>query len=353
MDFKDLLKQLADRTNKLKSSIATEEATKNAFIMPFIQVLGYDVFNPIEVVPEFVADIGIKKGEKVDYAIFKDKSPIMLIECKHWNQKLDIHDNQLIRYFNATKAKFGILTNGIEYRFYTDLIEPNIMDEKPFLDFNINDIKEQQIEQLKRFHKDYFNTNDILSQANEMKYITELKALFITEMQQPSEDFVRLFASKVYPKKITAPVVLQFSELLKKSIQYLINDTINDRLKAAIMPDIINEEVIEKKPTIETTQEELDSYSIVRKILNKTIDIDRITYKDTKTFFMINLDNNKDIIICKIYLNGIKKYLTTFNQQGIETKNEIQTIDDIYSFSDILVATVKQLIQWKMNMNKL
>lgn len=114
MDFKDQVKILSDRVESLKNSIQTEEATKNAFIMPFIQALGYDVFNPIEVVPEFVADIGLKKGEKIDYAIFKDNSPTILIECKHWNKNLDLHDGQLLRYFHVSKAKFGILTNGIE-----------------------------------------------------------------------------------------------------------------------------------------------------------------------------------------------------------------------------------------------
>lgn len=100
--------------------------------MPFINALGYDVFNPLEVLPEMTCDIGTKKGEKIDYAIMKDDQPILLIECKHWKQDLNLHDNQLLRYFNVSKAKFGLLTNGIIYRFYTDLKEPNIMDDKPF-----------------------------------------------------------------------------------------------------------------------------------------------------------------------------------------------------------------------------
>src|SRR5215207_4868836 len=124
MDFKDFIKQLGDRAAKMKDKILTEEATKNAFIMPFIQMMGYDVFNPLEVVPEFIADIGIKKGEKVDYAIIKDGNPIVLIECKHWSADLNPHNSQLFRYFHTTSAKFGILTNGIVYRWYTDLIEP-------------------------------------------------------------------------------------------------------------------------------------------------------------------------------------------------------------------------------------
>ena len=178
MDFKDQIKNLGERVDKLKSQIATEEATKNAFIMPFIQTLGYDVFNPLEIVPEYVTDIGTKKGEKIDYAIFKDDKPTILIECKHWAQNLNLHDGQLLRYFHVSKAKFGILTNGITYRFYSDLVEQNKMDEKPFLEFNLNEIKENQIEELKKFHKSYFDAESIVTTASELKYLNELKYFF-------------------------------------------------------------------------------------------------------------------------------------------------------------------------------
>ena len=142
MDFSDYCQELARRVANLKNSIATEEATKNAFIMPFIQMLGYDVFNPMEVIPEMDCDIAKKKGEKIDYAIMKDGEPIMLIECKHWAQDLNLHDNQLQRYYVASKAKFGVLTNGIVYRFYTDLDNLNIMDNTPFLEVDFENLKE-------------------------------------------------------------------------------------------------------------------------------------------------------------------------------------------------------------------
>lgn len=167
MDFKDSIKQIAERIESLKENLLTEEATKNALIMPFINALGYDVFNPLEVVPEMCCDIGTKKGEKIDYAIMKNGEPILLIECKHWQQDLTLYDNQLIRYFHVSKAKFGVLTNGIVYRFYTDLAEPNKMDEKPFLEVNLLDLKEPQIEELKKFHKSYFDVDMILSSASE------------------------------------------------------------------------------------------------------------------------------------------------------------------------------------------
>ena len=96
MDFKDQIKILGERVVKLKDQIATEEVTKNAFIMLFLQSLGYDIFNPVEVIPEYVTDIGTKKGEKIDYAIFKDGNPIILIECKHCNQNLNLHEGQLL-----------------------------------------------------------------------------------------------------------------------------------------------------------------------------------------------------------------------------------------------------------------
>jgi predicted type IV restriction endonuclease len=358
MDFKDYIKQLGERVPKLKDQISTEEATKNAFIMPFIQCLGYDIFNPTEVVPEFVADIGLKKGEKVDYAIFKDGAPIILIECKHWAQKLDLHDNQLLRYFNVTKAKFGILTNGIKYRFYTDLIEPNIMDEKPFLEFDVHEMRENQVEELKKFHKSYFDLSNILSSASEMKYTGEIKAILNTELRTPSEEFVRFFVQKVYSKKITSNVIFQFSDLVKKSIHVLISDMITERLKSAI--DKENDTVLTatiqavndvpapdatasdaKDKNIETTAEELEGFFIIKSILRTLVPANRITYRDAQSYFAVMLDDNNRKGICRLYFNGAKKYISTFDVAKKETKNEIQTLDDIYNFADVLKATVE------------
>src|SRR4051812_29387574 len=111
MDLIDQLKALSARLNTTKSLIQTEEATKNAMVMPFIQILGYNVFDPTEVTPELVADIGTKKGEKVDYAILRDGRPIMLFECKRCGGELNInHAGQLFRYFHVTAARFGVLT---------------------------------------------------------------------------------------------------------------------------------------------------------------------------------------------------------------------------------------------------
>jgi hypothetical protein len=140
MDLDIKLKQLAERIKTSKEIILTEEATKHSFIMPFLSALGYDVFDPTVIVPEFTADIGTKKGEKVDYAILQDGKPIIVIEAKNHTEKLDNHNNQLIRYFNVTDSKFAILTNGIEYRFFSDIEETNRMDKIPFLTVNLDSL---------------------------------------------------------------------------------------------------------------------------------------------------------------------------------------------------------------------
>ena len=169
MDFNEKIKDFISRIEIIKDTLATEEATKTALIMPFFQLLDYDVFNPTEFIPEFTADIGVKKGEKVDYAIIRNGKPIIIIEAKSVTDKLKKHDTQLMRYFSVTDAKFAILTNGINYKFFTDLEQPNMMDEKPFLEVNLLDIDDNEILQLKKFAKNTFNIETISSTASNLK----------------------------------------------------------------------------------------------------------------------------------------------------------------------------------------
>lgn len=354
MDFKDEIKQFGDRVEKLKNQIQTEEATKNAFIMPFIKALGYDVFNPLEVVPEFIADIGIKKGEKVDYAIMREGEPAILIECKHWSQNLDPHNSQLFRYFHTTAAKFGVLSNGIIYRFYTDLVEKNKMDEKPFLEFNVTDIKDNQIEELKKFHKSYFDVDSISNTASELKFMNELKGFITNEFQSPSEGFVRHFAKQAYPGMLTAKLMEQFTVLTKKSLQQFINDVITERLKAALDKEHAAEQndAHAETPTspettengkIETTQEELEGYLIVKALVRQKVDARRIFYRDAQSYFSILLDDNNRKTICRLYLNGNKKQLAVLDAQKKEIKFEIKSLDDIFPLSEHLFKAVENL----------
>lgn len=217
MDFKDSILQLAERIGKQKDSISTEEATKNAFILPLIAALGYDVFNPFEVVPELDCDLVKKKGEKIDYAIRRGDETILLMECKHCAQNLNLHATQLKKYFVASNARFGVLTNGIEYRFYTDLEKPNIMDDKPFMVINMLDLSDALIEQLKKFHKSYYDVDNILSTAQELKYTTQLRSVLSEEISNPSDEFVRHIAKKIYDGIINQKVLDQFRPLVCKA----------------------------------------------------------------------------------------------------------------------------------------
>lgn len=207
MDFIDRISEISVRIPKQIEYIETEEATKNAFIMPFISALGYDVFNPLEVVPEYVADVGTKKGEKVDYALFREGKLAILFEAKWCGADLDKeHAEQLARYFAFTEARFGVLTNGIIYRFYSDLEKPNKMDSKPFFEFNMIDYSEPQVEELKKFTKPKFDLDDILATASELKYTREIKRIMAQEMNEPSEEYVKYFARRVYSGILTAKI---------------------------------------------------------------------------------------------------------------------------------------------------
>lgn len=350
MDFIDVIKALGEKVSRLKDNILTEEATKNAFVMPFIAALGYDVFNPLEVIPEFIADLGIKKGEKVDYCIQKDGQAILIVECKHWKEGLDVHNSQLHRYFHVTSTRFGLLTNGIVYRFYTDLVEPNKMDDKPFWEFNITDMSEATVSELKKFHKVAFDVDQILSSASELKYTREIKQLFATELRDPSPDFVRLFAKQVAPGKLTEKVMEQFNAIVKKSTQQLINDMINDRLKSALAKE---EDVqIQEEPTpvteapkggTEFTEIEREAFHMVKSILRQQVEVGRIAHRDTTTYLNILLDDNKNKTVCRLWLNGAKLYISFLDENKKDVKTELSKLDDIYKHADQLLAVATQL----------
>ena len=349
MEFKDSIKQLADRVSKVKDNIQTEEATKNALIMPFIQAMGYDVFNPLEVVPEFVADIGIKKGEKVDYAIIKDGHPIILIECKHWSADLDPHNSQLFRYFHTTKAKFGILTNGIMFRFYTDLVENNKMDDKPFFEFRVDDMKEAQVEKLKEFTKLNFNLESINNTASELKFMSELRNLIVKEISDPSEEFTKYFAKVVHPSKVvTAKVIEQFKSLVKRTFHQYINDAINERLKTALATEQQKAEQIAKEEfdsnitpetNVVTTAEEMEAFYIIRAIVCAKVQPVRITIRDNQSYCGILLDDNNRKPICRLHFNGKKKQVSFFDT-GKEEKVNLDENNQLYEFTSRLIKTI-------------
>lgn len=346
MELQIQLKNLGDKIEQMKNQLGTEEATKTAFVLPFINMLGYDIFNPLEVIPEFTADLGLKKGEKVDYAIFQNGEPILIIECKHWKEKLDVHDSQLLRYFHVTKTRFALLTNGIEYRFYTDLDAPNKMDEKPFLEFNVCQLKDATVNEISKFHKANFDVNKIISNASALKYMKEIKKVLTREFDSPSQELVRLLASQVHNGILTKKVMEQFTELSQKALSQFISDKVSDRLTAALDQETAQQkeeqpQVEEPKSDIITTEEELEGYRIVVAILCRKVAKSRLVHRDTKTYLGILLDDNNRKPICRLHLNGGKKFITLFDTNKAEVKEQIESVEDIYRFQDQLLATVE------------
>lgn len=360
-DIKLKLEQLHQRVDSLKDQIATEEATKNAFVMPFIQILGYDIFNPTEVIPEFICDIGTKKGEKVDYVIKRDGDPILIIECKHWKENADAHNSQLHRYYHVSKARFGVLTNGHIYNFYSDLEKPNIMDEKPFFTLDLNNLKDSNIKILEKFTKSGYNLESILDSAESLKYIKAIKLEFEKEINEPSDEFVKMLVSRFFDKPIIASRLAVFKEYFKKATSNYINENINSRLKNALsINDTIpskdalsldsiddNSDIDDKKDKINTTEEEIEGFHIVKAILRELLPSDRISYRDTQSYFGILLDNNNRKPIARLHFNSATtKYVELFHL-GKENgeKNLIKNLDEIYQFKDKLLSTIKNYVE--------
>lgn len=364
MDFIEVLQALSSKVAKQKNIINTEEATKNAFVMPFITALGYDVFDPAEVVPEFIADVGIKKGEKVDYAVKHDGKIIMLFECKCCNTSLDeSHASQLYRYFSVTEARIAVLTDGIIYRFYTDIEEPNKMDPKPFMEFNMLDIQEPLVVELKRLTKQAFNLEAILTVAGELKYTREIKRILTEELNAPSEEFVKFIARQVYSGKLTAGVLAQFATITKQAFTQFINEHITERLRSAMEePSLPLEPVAETPSTnghqngtsasentngIVTTPEELEAYYIVKAITCAVIDTERIVYRDTVNYFGIICDDNNRKPICRLHFKGKHKSIGLFDANKTEERVPIDNLNEIYKLADRLKATAGAYVTQK------
>ena len=349
MEFEEKLKNFIARIENLKKNIKTEEATKTSLIMPFFQLLGYDVFNPNEFTPEYVADVGIKKGEKVDYAIILNDEVSMLIEAKSVNEVLEKHDSQLFRYFGTSKAKFAILTNGIIYKFYTDLEKENVMDTTPFLEINLEKIKDSEIQELKKFQKTNFNESEIFSTANDLKYLGLIKNVLKNEFNNPSDELIKFILNNgIYDGVKTTAILEKYRLLTKKAINSYFNEIVTDRLQSAIQNnnDITDESEIEHTDTQEivTTVEELQSFYIVKAILSEVCDSNKITYKDTFSYFGILYDNKVTKWICRLYYKENVKYLTIIDENKIEKRYDLKSIEDIYKLKKQLKQRLNDLI---------
>ena len=354
MDLIDRVREISNRIRKLNENVETEEATKHALVMPFIyQVLGYNVFDPTEVVPEFTADVGTKKGEKVDYAIMSDGKPVMIFECKRYGTGLSADNtSQLYRYFGVTDARFGVLTNGAIYRFFSDLSEPNKMDTKPFLEINLLDFTDAEVDELRRFTKSSFNLENILSTARDLKYIREIKLLLSAEWANPSEDFVRYFARQIYAGTRTKSVIEQFTRVTGVALKQFLSERINDRLKSALEGDTSKTETAdtesgslptpESKPDIVTTDDEWQAFYAVKAIASQQVPTTRIAIRDKKTYCTVLLDDNNRNPICRFRFSASRKDIGLFDTDS-EERVTIESVDDIFQYSDRILAAIQRI----------
>ncbi|MDR0284970.1 MAG: type I restriction enzyme HsdR N-terminal domain-containing protein [Propionibacteriaceae bacterium] len=351
MDIAEAVVSLGKRVRDHEALIETEEATKNAFIMPFIsQVLGYDVFNPLEVVPEFVADVGIKKGEKIDYAIMQGGAVQILVECKKIRTDLTLENaSQLFRYFTVSKAKIALLTNGRIYEFYSDLDESNVMDAKPFLRIDITDVPTRSIAHLKKLGKESFDLDGVLSTARRLKYIVEMKQVLGNELRNPSEEFVRLITRRVYRRPVTTKITEEFTGFLAEAANQLLDDEASTRLKKALQDDSAAdaparqaEEPSNPEPTRampETTPEELEAFGMVKSYCLSVVAGSRLAYRDGLHYMSVLVDDNNRKPVVRLYLNNPKqRRVGVFAPDGAggrtETLHDLTTIDDLQQFAD-------------------
>lgn len=360
--FIEQIKNLATRIETLKDSIATEEATKTAIVMPFFQILGYDVFNPLEFSPEFTADVGIKKGEKVDYAILNDGSPIILIECKSIAENLTKHDSQLFRYFGTTSAKFGILTNGIEYKFFTDLEEPNKMDTTPFFTFNILELRDIHIQEIAKFRKETFDLENISSTASDLKYLNALKDYLSVQFENPDEEFVKFLVQQIYVGLKTKNALEKFTPIIAKGLKQIVTEKVNDKLNAALtstgdskvrvtLPEPNNMESSTVEPVkddgIVTTPEELETYSIVKVILKDTISPERVFYRDNKSYFNIIIDNSIRKWIIRVYFEKNRNFIVLNDAATDKERTVIDFVNpiDLLNYNEQIINTVQSYVE--------
>lgn len=354
MDYIDQLKQFGAKAAQLVKVIGTEEATKNALILPFFQMLGYDVFNPLEFVPEYTADVGIKKGEKVDFAIVIDGKPTIFIEAKSCNQKLESHDSQLFRYFATSSAKLAILTNGIVYRFYTDIDEKNKMDLSPFMEFNLLDIKDSLVPEIKRFHRNSLDVDSIFGAASDLKYTTAIKELLAKQAVDPDDGFLSFIVKEIYTGRKSAVVMDKFKDIFKKSFSQYVNDLMNEKFKSLMEPKEKADataplepapiEPEEPRSAINTTADELECFIIIKSLLHDVIPPARLTYKDTQYYFNVLLDGKVTRWICRLQLDGDRKWLIIPDAEKNQTRHELTCNDDLYQFRKELQESAARVV---------
>lgn len=334
MGFTEDLAALSERVASRLHSCKGEENTKAAFITPFLGVLGYDTTDPTEVIHEYFADFAtptkVRQPKKVDYAIAINNNIVMLVEAKACTEKPEVHDGQLRYYFNATHtARIGMATNGVEYRFFTDLHRDNMMDNEPFFTFNILDYQAKDVENLKLFHRDNFDALNINHHAEAIIFYRNITSLIGNLLQSPSDEFVRFLVGEMFKaapdckmySKIGKNLIEKCKPIVKRSIQASVLDLVTRSMNQQMAPlevqiesPIVDTDAFDDEPQetglkvrANTTQEELEAFRKIQSIVQTSakFKIDP-QFKDTVSYFGINLGKSTWWFL-RLYLSSTKK----------------------------------------------
>lgn len=346
MDLETSVAELANKLREHREILQTEEAAKTTLVLPFLRALGYDIFNPSEVKPEFTCDVGTKKGEKVDYALCVGGEVQMLVECKPVSSELSLkHANQLYRYFAATNARISLLTNGVVYQFYTDSDKANMMDDKPFFTFDLESYRKGDLAHLATFQRTDFDLDRIVRQAGNLKLQSQVSTLLRQEFADPSDELIRLIASQIHDGRLTEQVKDRYKSAIGNAISSLIRDGVNERLESAMRgePDTSVEESDVPEGAVITTQAEIDGFNIVRAIASAEVNPERVIMRDAKSYCAILLDDNNRRTIARLHFNSpTSRYVGLFEGK---TENRVPVAGpvDIYQHSNDILARIKEL----------
>lgn len=343
----DALQRHAEQVRKRLPHVRGEEATKQALILPFLAALGYDIYDPTEIQPEYVADFAKKRSggpaEKVDYAIHLAGVPVIFVECKAADVDLASHGGQLARYFNSTPScPIAVLTNGVRYLFFTDLEEKNILSDKPFFELDVFGFSEGDAELLEAFTRERFNPATVREQAEEIIYTTKVSGYIGAILRSPPESFTRFVLGELgvlAGKKVTAKVIDKFTPTIKRAIQATLLDMATRSIKEQSEPpptpapapapkstaqapqsdahpersaDTSADKSPEKASKIVTTPDELEALDLIRSICadSPLAASAPLLHRDTANWFTISTISIRRWFV-RLYFNQRRRSILT------------------------------------------
>ena len=355
--FKERILAHSQHIMRVGQHCTTEETTKQALILPFLDILGFSAYDPTKVKAEYAADFtGAKNGERVDYALFCHNVPVMFIEAKSYNEDLTTHSPQLARYFNATpEVAVAAITNGREWRFFTDLKDKNIMDNAPFLRVNFEALDESKIPQLSQFCHDKFQPEALRTLAEESIYLSAFTKTISSSLKEVDSEFVRYVAGRAnIGRQLNQRFIESITPIVKQAVEKAVSDMVVSGLsKKAVDTESVNEpesEIIdETAPIIDpenskivTTYTERQVLEYVSMILGEESDL---IAKDTESYFSILYQGKSNRWVLRYFDNKQRPSITIPIELTPENQKEISRAGLEISGSQIIIDCPENILR--------